>query len=55
MRKLVSPVAMKIYPLARVNPVERMTQAQSARLIAECIAGNEEAIEVLVRQYETPV
>ena len=55
MRKIASRVAMKIYPLAGVNPVERMTQAQSARLIAECIAGNEEAIEVLVRQYETGV
>lgn len=32
-----------------------MTHAQPSRLIAECIAGNEGAIEILVRQYETGV
>ncbi|HLO32724.1 MAG TPA: RNA polymerase sigma factor [Anaerolineales bacterium] len=32
-----------------------MTEAYSARLISECIAGNEDAIEFLVRQYETGV
>ena len=32
-----------------------MTEAHSIRLIAECIAGNEDAIEMLVREYETGV
>jgi len=32
-----------------------MSEAQPARLISECIAGNEAAIEMLVRQYETSV
>src|SRR6476661_2959079 len=46
---------MKIFDLARVNSVERMTEAQPSWLIFECIAGNEAAIEMLVRQYETGV
>ena len=49
------PILMKIFDLARVNPVERMTEAQPSWLISECIAGNEVAIEMLVRQYETGV
>jgi len=32
-----------------------MTEAHPSWLIAECIAGNEDAIELLVRQYETGV
>src|SRR6185369_17622877 len=32
-----------------------MTEAQPSWLISECIAGNEAAIEMLVRQYETGV
>ena len=32
-----------------------MTEVQSSRLIAECIAGNQDAIEVLVREYEMGV
>ena len=32
-----------------------MTDAYPRRLIAECIVGNEEAIETLVREYETGV
>ena len=32
-----------------------MTEAHSMRLIAECIVGNEEAIEMLVREYEAGV
>lgn len=32
-----------------------MTEAHSLRLIAECIAGNEDAIERLVREYEAGV
>jgi RNA polymerase sigma-70 factor (ECF subfamily) len=46
---------MKIFDLSRVNPVERMTEAQPSWLISECIAGNEAAIELLVRQYENGV
>lgn len=46
---------MKISALSRVNPVERMTEAHSLRLIDECIAGNEDAIEMLVREYEAGV
>jgi len=32
-----------------------MPEAESTWLIAECIAGNEDAIEMLVRQYETDI
>jgi RNA polymerase sigma-70 factor (ECF subfamily) len=46
---------MKIFDLARVNLIERMTEAQPSWLISECIAGNEAAIEMFVRQYETGV
>lgn len=44
---------MKISPFSRVNSVGRMDAYPSSWLIAECIAGNEAAIEMLVRQYET--
>jgi RNA polymerase sigma-70 factor (ECF subfamily) len=46
---------MKIFNPSRVNPIERMTEAQPSWLISECIAGNEAAIEMLVRQHETGV
>ena len=46
---------MKIFELSRVNPLERMTEAHPLRLIADCIAGNEAAIETLVREYEAGV
>ena len=46
---------MKILSLIRVNPVERMTEAHPLRLISDCIAGNEDAIEMLVREYEAGV
>jgi RNA polymerase sigma-70 factor, ECF subfamily len=48
---------VKIIDFSRVNPVERMTEAHAKRqlLIAECIAGNEEAIEALVREFEAGV
>lgn len=38
-----------------VNSIERMNEAQSSRLIAGCLAGNELAIETLVRKYEIGV
>ena len=46
---------MKIFNPARVNYVERMHDAEPSRLISACIAGNEDAIEMLVRQYEAGV
>jgi RNA polymerase sigma-70 factor, ECF subfamily len=46
---------VKIFDLSRVNSIGRMPEAQPAWLISECIAGNEAAIEMLVRQYETSV
>ena len=46
---------MKTFHLSRVNSIERMTEAHPAWLIAECIAGNQDAIEILVRQYETGI
>jgi RNA polymerase sigma-70 factor (ECF subfamily) len=46
---------MKIFDPARVNSVGRMTEVQPSWLISECIAGNEAAIEMFVRQYETSV
>jgi RNA polymerase sigma-70 factor (ECF subfamily) len=35
--------------------MERTMEAHPAQLISECIAGNEDAIEILVRQYEAGV
>lgn len=46
---------MKILVAKRVNTIERMTDAQSSWLISECIAKNEDAIEIFVRQYEASV
>lgn len=61
---------MKIFNPTRVNTVERMTplvpsqplketsgmtDAHPSWLITECIAGNEAAIEMFVRQYEASV
>jgi RNA polymerase sigma-70 factor (ECF subfamily) len=46
---------VKIIQLSRVNSIEGMTEAHLSRLIAECIAGNEDAIELLVREHETGI
>jgi len=53
---------VKIFDLSRVNLMERMTEPQpawlmhsTASLVSECIAGNEAAIELFVRHYETSV
>ena len=46
---------MKIFTPSRINTVERMTDAHPSWLISECIAGNEDAIERFVRQYEAGV
>ena len=45
----------KVFNLTGVNPAERMPAAQPSRLLLACLAGDEYAIEVLVRQYETGV
>jgi RNA polymerase sigma-70 factor (ECF subfamily) len=50
-----STTAVKISNSARVNTTGRMTDAHPSWLIAECIAGNEAAIEMFVRQYEAGV
>ena len=46
---------MKIFSLTGVRYVDHMNQADPSWLMSECIAGNEAAIETLVRQYETDV
>lgn len=46
---------MKISAPSRVNPIRSMAEARPSWLISECIAGNEDAITMLVRQYETGV
>ena len=46
---------MKISNPSRVNYIERMHDTEPAWLVSQCIAGNEDAIERLVRQYETGV
>jgi RNA polymerase sigma-70 factor (ECF subfamily) len=46
---------VKIFDLSRVNSIDRMTEIQPSWIISECIAGNEAAIEMFVRQYETGV
>src|SRR5688572_20967969 len=46
---------VKIFASTRVNSISRMTDDHPSWLISECIAGNEAAIEMLVRQYETSV
>jgi RNA polymerase sigma-70 factor (ECF subfamily) len=45
---------VKIFTPARVNSIRNMNEARPSWL-AECIAGNDEAITMLVRQYETGV
>jgi RNA polymerase sigma-70 factor (ECF subfamily) len=46
---------VKVLELPGVKYTERMTDAHRQRMIAQCIAGNEEAIEVLVREFEAGV
>jgi RNA polymerase sigma-70 factor, ECF subfamily len=46
---------MKVLTPRIVNPIERMDASESAWLINECIAGNEDAIEMFVRLHETNV
>lgn len=46
---------MKVLTPASVKYTEHMDSAPSAWLVAECIAGNEDAIEALIRQHEAGV
>ena len=46
---------MKVFSIQGVKYVDHMNPADPSWLISECIAGNEEAITTLVRQYETDV
>lgn len=46
---------MKIFIPASVNLSERMIAAEPLWLVSECIAGNQAAIEMFVRQYEAGV
>ena len=43
----------KIFHPTRINTMERMSEAHPTGLIADCLAGDEFAIETLVRQFET--
>jgi len=45
----------KVFDPIGVNSVERMNDAHPSRLISRCLAGEEAAIEALVRQHETGV
>lgn len=45
----------KIFHPTRINTMERMSEADPTRLIADCLAGDEFAIEALIRQFETGV
>lgn len=47
--------SVKISSPSSVNFSERMNASESSWLVSECIAGNQAAIEMLVRQYETGV
>jgi len=46
---------MKVFTPTGVKQIGRMNNVESAWLINECIAGNEDAIELFVRQYEADV
>ena len=46
---------MKVFNIQGVKYVDHMNPPDPSWLISECIAGNEEAITTLVRQYETDV
>jgi RNA polymerase sigma-70 factor (ECF subfamily) len=46
---------MKVFNLKRVNTMESMDTAEPSRLIPNCIAGDEHAIEMLIRQFEMGV
>lgn len=45
----------KVFQPTRINTMERMSEAHPTRLIADCLAGDESAIEALIHQYETGI
>ena len=47
--------SVKVFDPAGVKSIERMNDAHPSRLISRCLAGDEAAIETLVRQHETGV
>lgn len=47
--------SVKIPNLSHVNTIGHMTDVPLQRLISECLAGNQNAIESFVREYETGV
>jgi RNA polymerase sigma-70 factor, ECF subfamily len=46
---------VKIFNLTSVNDAEGMNTAEPSHLISDCIAGDEQAVEMLVHHYETDV
>lgn len=46
---------MKVFPLTRVNYTEGMEYSDPARLIERCIEGDDQAIEIFVRRFETDI
>jgi RNA polymerase sigma-70 factor (ECF subfamily) len=46
---------MKIFNSKSVNALKGMNIAEPSQLLLDCIAGDEQSIETLVRQYETDV
>ena len=46
---------MKIFDLRSVNTFKGMNITEPSQLLSDCIAGDEQSIETLVRQYETDV
>lgn len=46
---------MKVSSSTSVNSMNSMTIAEPSRLLSDCIAGDERAIELLVRQHEAGV
>lgn len=55
MESKIPSTKMKVFSIPGVKYADHMNPADPSWLISECIAGNEEAITTLVRQYETDV
>jgi RNA polymerase sigma-70 factor (ECF subfamily) len=55
MRKNYTIDPAKVFSLSGVKSTGRMAGAKPSQLILECIAGNEDAIETLVREYEAGI
>ena len=46
---------VKVFPASGVNKLERMHEADPSWLVSRCLAGDEDAIECLVRRHEAGV